>query len=118
MAGSAWSTTARYWPRSVPGDCSAIVWNWRCCRRSSARPLGVLSGTAVPLIRPGGLRGAPLVFLWALGEFGVPTFLRYNVFSVESFTQFSAFYNFGAATAAAVPLALLTFVVLSVEWLA
>jgi len=86
--------------------------------RLSARPLRVLSGITVPLIRPGVLLAATLVFLLALGEFGVPTFLRYNVFSVESFTQFSAFYNFGAATAAAVPLALLTFVVLSVEWLA
>jgi len=30
----------------------------------------------------------------------VPNFLRYDVYPVESFTQFSAFYDFGAATAA------------------
>ena len=86
--------------------------------RLSARPLRVLWGVTIPLVRPGVLLAATLVFLLALGEFGVPTFLRYNVFPVESFAQFSAFYNFGAATAAAVPLALLTFVVLGVEWFA
>jgi iron(III) transport system permease protein len=82
----------------------------------SARPLRVLCGVTVPLIGPGVLLSATLVFLLALGEFGVPTFLRYHVFAVESFTQFTVSYNFGAATAFAVPLALLTLVVLSVEW--
>jgi iron(III) transport system permease protein len=84
--------------------------------RLSARPRRVLWGITIPLIRPGILLIATLVFLLALGEFGVPTFLRYNVFAVESFAQFSAFYNFGAAAAAAAPLALLTFVVLGIEW--
>lgn len=84
--------------------------------RLSARPLRVLRGVTVPLIRPGVLLAATLVFLLALGEFGVPTFLRYRVFAVESFTQFTVSYNFGAATAFAVPLAFLTFVVLGVEW--
>jgi ABC-type Fe3+ transport system permease subunit len=69
----------------------------------------------VPLMRPGLVLAATLVFLLALGEFGAPQFLRYAVFPVESFTQFSAFYNFGAATAAML-LALLTFVVLGAEW--
>ena len=84
--------------------------------RLSARPWRMLGGITIPLIRPGVLLAATLVFLLALGEFGVPTFLRYDVFPVESFTQFSAFYNFGAATAAAAPLALLTFAVLGIEW--
>jgi ABC-type Fe3+ transport system permease subunit len=42
-------------------------------------------------------------------------YLRYDVFPVEILTQFSAFYDFGAATAAAVPLALLTVALLVVE---
>lgn len=75
----------------------------------------VLKGITIPLIFPGVLLAAMLVFLLTLGEFGVPTFLRYDVFPVESFTQFSAFYNFGAATAAAIPLALITFLVLVLE---
>ena len=54
--------------------------------------------------------------LLTLGELGVPSFLRYEVFAVESFTQFAAFHNFGAATAAAVPLVLITLLVLFAEW--
>ena len=84
--------------------------------RLSARPLRVLSEVIIPLIRPGVLLAATLVFLLSIGEFGVPTFLRYQVFAVESFTQFTVSYNFGAATASAVPLALVTFVVLGIEW--
>ena len=56
-----------------------------------------------------------LVFLLSFGEFSVPNFLRYNVFPVESFTQFSAFYNFKAATAAAIPLAVVTLILLLAE---
>jgi iron(III) transport system permease protein len=75
----------------------------------------VLVGITVPLILPGLLLAALLVFLLTIGEFGVPAFLRYSVFPVESFTQFSAFYNFGAATAVAVPLAVITFLALVME---
>jgi iron(III) transport system permease protein len=81
-----------------------------------ARPPRVLRQILVPLIRPGVVLAATLVFLLALGEFGVPIFLRYQVFAVESFTQFTVSYNFAAATASAVPLALLTFVILGIEW--
>jgi iron(III) transport system permease protein len=84
--------------------------------RLSARPLRVLSGVTIPLIWPGVLLAATLVFLLSLGEFGVPIFLRYQVFAVESFTQFTVSYNFGAATASAAPLAVLTFIVLGIEW--
>jgi len=76
---------------------------------------GVLKGITIPMIMPGILLASILVFLLSLGEFGVPTFLRYDVFPVESFTQFSAFYNFGAATAATVPLIIITFIVLTIE---
>jgi iron(III) transport system permease protein len=77
--------------------------------------MGVLKGITFPMILPGVLLASILVFLLTLGEFGVPAFLRYDVFPVETFTQFSAFYNFGAATAAAIPLAVITFLVLLVE---
>lgn len=78
---------------------------------------GVLAGVTIPLILPGVLIAATLVFLLVLGELGVPMFLRYDVFPLESFTQFSAFLNFGAATAAAMPLAVVTLIVLGTEWL-
>ena len=76
---------------------------------------GVMKGISIPLILPGVLLSAMLVFLLSFGEFSVPNFLRYDVFPVESFTQFSAFYNFKAATAAAVPLAAVTAVLLLIE---
>ncbi len=76
---------------------------------------GVLKTITLPLILPGILLGGIVVFLLTFGEFGVPNFLRYDVFAVESFTQFSAFYNFKAATASSVPLALVTLLVLLVE---
>ena len=76
---------------------------------------GVVKGITIPLILPGVLLSAMLVFLLSFGEFSVPNFLRYDVFPVESFTQFSAFYNFKAATAAAVPLAAVTLILLLAE---
>jgi len=75
----------------------------------------VLRGITLPLILPGIALAAVLVFLLSLGEFSVPTFLRYDVFPVESFVQFSAFYDFQAATAAAVPLAGITLILLLLE---
>lgn len=77
--------------------------------------LGVLKEITIPLILPGTMLAAMLVFLLTLGEFGVPSFLRYDVFPVESFIQFSAFYNVGAAIAAVIPLVLITFLALVVE---
>lgn len=76
---------------------------------------GVLQGVTMPLILPGVLLSAMLVFLLTFGELSVPGFLRYDVFPLESFTQFSAFYDFKAATAAALPLAAVTFAALLAE---
>jgi iron(III) transport system permease protein len=83
--------------------------------RLVARWPRVLSGITLPLIRPGLEWAALLIFLLAIGEFSVPMYLRYDVFPVEILTQFSAFYDFGAATAAAVLLVLLTVTMLIVE---
>ncbi len=81
----------------------------------SASPFYVLKKITIPLIIPGTLLASLLVFLLTLGEFGVPTFLRYDVFPVESFIRFSAFYDFGSATAAAIPLILIAAILLLVE---
>ena len=72
--------------------------------RLSAGWPAVLKRITIPLITPGILLSLVLVFLLTMGEFGAPAFLRLNVFPVASFTQSAAFYNFGAATAAAMPL--------------
>ncbi len=83
-------------------------------RVSAAWPQ-VLRRITLPLVLPGLLVAALLVFLMALGEFSVPNYLRFPVFPVESFTQFSAFYDFQAATASALPLALAALVLLAGE---
>jgi iron(III) transport system permease protein len=75
----------------------------------------VLRKITIPLITPGIALASLIVFILTLGEFGVPSFLRFDVYPVESFTQFSAFYNFNTATAAAIPLGLITLVVLIIE---
>jgi iron(III) transport system permease protein len=69
----------------------------------------------IPLISPGIALAALIVFILTLGEFGVPSFLRFDVYPVESFTRFSAFYDFNTATAAAIPLGIITFIVLIIE---
>jgi iron(III) transport system permease protein len=76
---------------------------------------GVLRRVTLPLSAPGIMFSLVLVFLLAMGELSVPSFLRYPVLPVLSFTQFTASYNFGAATAAAVPLAAIAFVGVLVE---
>jgi iron(III) transport system permease protein len=75
----------------------------------------VLWRIVIPIAMPGILLAALLVFILSLGEFSVPMFLRYDVFPVESFTQFSAFYDYKAGTMAAIPLLLITFLLIFVE---
>jgi iron(III) transport system permease protein len=75
----------------------------------------ILRHITLPMILPGILFGGMVVFLLALGEVGVPMYLRYPVFPVETLTQFSAFYDFGAAAAAATPLLAVTVLVLTLE---
>jgi len=75
----------------------------------------VLTNITLPMISRGIAFAGLLVFLLALGEVGVPMFLRYQVFPVETLTQFSAFYDFGAAAAAATPLLAVTLLLLAFE---
>jgi iron(III) transport system permease protein len=76
----------------------------------------VLRRITLPLIGPAILFGSVLVFLLTLGEVGVPMFLRYPVYPVQTLTQFAAFYDFGAATASAVPMLLITLAILALEY--
>jgi len=83
--------------------------------RLSAKWWHILARISVPIISPGVFLAGLMVFVLSLGEFGVPLSLRYNVFPVESFTQFSAFYDFKAATATAIPLSVIVLLILIVE---
>ncbi len=69
-----------------------------------ARPHRVLARITLPLIAPSIAAAALLTFVLALSEFGVPGLLRVPVFTTEVFTAFAALYDFGGATALAVPL--------------
>jgi iron(III) transport system permease protein len=69
-----------------------------------------LVSITLPLVLPAVAAGFLLVFVLVLAEFSVPMLLRVRVFSTEVYTQFAAFFNFGAATAAATPLLLLILV--------
>jgi iron(III) transport system permease protein len=75
----------------------------------------VLWHITLPLIMPAILFAAIVVFLLTLGEVGVPTFLRYPVYPLEILTQFAAFYDFSAATVAAIPLLIITAAILALE---
>ncbi len=76
---------------------------------------GVLRGITLPLVAPAIWLAAVLVFLLAFGEVGVPMLLRYPVYPVEILTQFAAFYDFGSAAAAAIPVLVVTLLVLLLE---
>ena len=69
-----------------------------------ARPWRVLTRITLPLVAPGTLAAALVVFVLAVSEFGVPGVLRVRVFTTEIFTAFAALYDFGRATVLAWPL--------------
>ncbi len=76
---------------------------------------GVLRHITLPLIFPAILLSFLLVFILTFGEQSVANFLRFDVFALESFTYFSAFYDFKTATVLAVPMIIMAFIVLLAE---
>ena len=75
----------------------------------------ILLRITLPLIAPAIVFAAVLTFLLSLGEIGVPMYLRFPVYPVETLTQFAAFYDFRAATVAAAPLLLVTLIILGFQ---
>ena len=75
----------------------------------------VLRHITLPLISPAILFAFLLVFMLSFGEFSVANFLRYDIFPMESFTQFSAFYDFKLATVTAMPMLLLAVIVIVLQ---
>jgi len=76
---------------------------------------GILLRITLPLVVPTLAFAAVLIFLLALGEIGVPMYLRFAVYPAEVLTQFAAFYDFRAATVAAVPLLAVTLFILGLQ---
>ena len=75
----------------------------------------MLARITLPLVAPAIAFAAVLIFLLALGEIGVPMYLRFPVYPVETLTQFAAFYDLRAATVTAAPLLLVTLAVLGLQ---
>ncbi len=75
----------------------------------------ILHRITLPLIAPAIAFAAVLIFLLSLGEIGVPMYLRFPVYPVETLTQFAAFYDFRAATVAAAPVLLVTLIILGLQ---
>ncbi len=86
-------------------DAGRLVVGWR----------GVLKNITIPLISPAIILSFMLVFILSFGEVSVANFLRYDLISLESFIQFSAFYDFKMATVAATPLVLIALIILFIE---
>ena len=76
----------------------------------------VIAKITLPLIMPGVAASAVIVFLLTSGEITVPSFLGYNVFALESFTAFTASYDFKAATILALPLIGFPFILFLLEF--
>jgi len=68
-----------------------------------ANPRRVFIRITMPLVTPLVAAAGLLVFALSVSEFGVPGLLRIRVFTTEVFTAFAALYDFGRATALAVP---------------
>jgi len=73
----------------------------------------------LPLVVPAIALGMLITFILVIGEFGVPAYLRYPVFSGTVFTEFAAFLDIRAAVLASLPLMLLALAGVAAEryWL-
>jgi iron(III) transport system permease protein len=80
-------------------------------------PRQVFVRITLPLVGPLVAAALLLVFALAVAEFGVAGLLRVRVFTTEVFTAFAAIYDFGRATALAVPLLAVTLIAaIAAKW--
>jgi iron(III) transport system permease protein len=93
----------------------AINPRWEEAGRVVSRWPSVLRRITMPVIAPAIIFAAAVVFLLTFGEVSVPTFFRYPVYPMEILTQFAAFYDAGAASAAAIPMLFFTLAILGLE---
>jgi iron(III) transport system permease protein len=73
-------------------------------------PRRAFSRITVPLVAPLIAAAALLVFALAIAEFSVPGLLRVRVYTTEVFTAFAALYDYGRATALAIPVMAVTLI--------
>lgn len=111
LAGSALVMTLCYFPLALLttalGFASVDVSAEEAGRLFLGRPR-TLQRISLPQVLPGCMAGGLLVFIMALGNFSVPSLLRFPVYPLEIFTAFNAFYDFKLATISALPLLMLS----------
>lgn len=78
-------------------------------------PLKTLKSVTLPLVTPHVFAGAIFVFIFVLVNFSVPDILRINVYPVEIFIQFSAFFDEKAATLLSLPLILIATILIALQ---
>jgi len=76
-----------------------------------ASPMRALARVTFPLLWPSVASSALLTFVLALSDYSVPNLLRQRVYTTEVFTAFAAFYDASRATALALPLIGVAFMV-------
>ena len=75
---------------------------------------GVLWHITLPLVKPALYFSFLLVFILTVSELSVANFLHFDIFPMQSFIQFSAFYDFTTATVYAIPLLFIVLVLLAI----
>lgn len=86
-------------------NAARLFTNWR----------GVLRYITLPLISPSIVLSFLFVFILSFSEYSVANFFRYKLFSLESFVQFSAFYDFKSALLLSLPLVFTAVILLLFE---
>jgi iron(III) transport system permease protein len=118
LAGSAFVLSLSYYPVTMV-LVHAFVTAIDSSVEEAARLLlpwpTVLAKIDLPLVAPGVFLGALFTVILSITELGVPLFLRYDVFTVQVFTQFAAFYDSRAAVLFSIPLLVLIAALLLVE---
>ncbi len=75
----------------------------------------IMKKITLPLIYPYIFSAAIFVFIFSISNYSVPDLLRVNVYPVEIFIQFSAYYNHAKATALSIPLILILFFLIALQ---
>lgn len=116
LGGSAWVLTLCYYPIVMLTTAAALL-SADAAHEEAGRLFAgwrrALLGITLRQCLPGASIGALLVFILSLGNFGVPSLLQFHVYALEVYTKFNAFYDVKGATAAAMPLLILSLIALS-----
>lgn len=110
--------TASWWTQTMawlPLCLSVTLLGFRCIDYDLidaallvASPLRVLVRIVTPLLAPALLAGGSLVFLLGLQEYSIPSLFQVSTYSLEIFSDYSAFHQPVRALLLSVPLALIS----------